>query len=50
MLLMTGLIIAAVGPQYFGIMQMPSPPPEPANYSNIQAAWRNTLHRLCLSI
>lgn len=36
-LLVTGLIIIAVGPQYFGLTQMPAPQPEPANYSNIQA-------------
>ena len=35
-LLITGLIIAAVGPDYFGITQMPVPSPEPADYSNIQ--------------
>lgn len=35
-LLITGLTIAALGPQYFGITQMPIPAPEPANYNNIQ--------------
>ena len=33
-LLLTGLIIVALGPQYFGITQMPSPPAEPADFSN----------------
>jgi len=36
-LLITGMLIAAVGPQYFGIGQMPVPQPEPANYSDTQA-------------
>lgn len=35
-LLMVGLVIVAIGPQYFGVMQMPLPQPEPANYSNVQ--------------
>lgn len=35
-LLVMGLTIAAVGPQYFGSAQMPAPLPEPANYSNVQ--------------
>lgn len=35
-LLLTGLIIVAIGPQYFGLLQMPPPPPESANYSNIE--------------
>jgi NADH-quinone oxidoreductase subunit J len=35
-LLMVGLLIAAVGPQYFGLTQMPAPLPEPANFSNTQ--------------
>lgn len=35
-LLLTGLTLIALGPQYFGIVQMPAPAPEPANYSNIQ--------------
>jgi NADH-quinone oxidoreductase subunit J len=34
-LLVIGLTIAAVGPQYFGLAQMPAPAPEPQNYSNI---------------
>lgn len=34
-LLVTGLTIAALAPQYFGIIQMPAPVAEPANYSNI---------------
>ncbi|MFZ2315344.1 MAG: NADH-quinone oxidoreductase subunit J [Gammaproteobacteria bacterium] len=34
-LLVTGLTIAALMPQYFGITQMPAPVAEPANYSNI---------------
>jgi NADH-quinone oxidoreductase subunit J len=33
--LATVLIIAAVGPSYFGFAQMPVPAPEPENYSNI---------------
>lgn len=32
----TGIMITAVGPSYFGIAQMPVPAPEPADYSNIQ--------------
>lgn len=35
-LLLTGLTIVAIGPKYFGIMQMPAPQPEPANFSNIE--------------
>lgn len=35
-LLLMGLTMAAVGPQYFGITQMPIPQPESANYSNIR--------------
>jgi NADH-quinone oxidoreductase subunit J len=34
-LLMMGLTIAAVGPQYFGMAQMPIPQPKSADYSNI---------------
>lgn len=34
--LITGLMITAVGPSYFGVTQMPIPAPEPSNYSNIQ--------------
>jgi len=34
-LLMVGLMIAAVGPTYFGIALMPAPQQEAANYSNI---------------
>jgi NADH-quinone oxidoreductase subunit J len=34
--LITGLTIAAVGPKYFGIAEMPIPPGEPANYSNLR--------------
>jgi NADH-quinone oxidoreductase subunit J len=34
--LLTGFIIAALGPEYFGLTQMPAPAPEPENYSNIQ--------------
>lgn len=30
------IIFIAVGPQYFGISQMPIPSPEPADYSNIK--------------
>jgi NADH-quinone oxidoreductase subunit J len=33
---LTGLTIIALGPQYFGIEQMPLPAPEAADYSNIQ--------------
>lgn len=36
-LLLTGLTILAVGPQYFGLLQMPAPQAEPANFSNIEA-------------
>ena len=35
MLLLMVLIISAEGPKYFGLAVMPSPAPEPANYSNI---------------
>lgn len=35
-LLLTGLTIVAVGPEYFGITQMPLPPEKVGNYSNIQ--------------
>lgn len=35
-LLLTGLTIAAVGPDYFGLTQMPVPAPEAENYSNIR--------------
>lgn len=35
-LIITGLVIAALSPRYFGITQMPLPMPEAANYSNIQ--------------
>lgn len=35
-LMLTGIIIVAVGPEYFGITQMPLPAPFPADYSNIQ--------------
>jgi NADH-quinone oxidoreductase subunit J len=34
-LLLIGLIIAAVGPQYFGLLQLPAPAAEPADYSNL---------------
>jgi NADH-quinone oxidoreductase subunit J len=34
-ILLTGLMIAALTPHYFGVTQMPPPPPEPANFSNI---------------
>ncbi|MBA3660813.1 MAG: NADH-quinone oxidoreductase subunit J [Gammaproteobacteria bacterium] len=34
---MTGLIILAIGPNYFGTNQMPLPAAYPANYSNIKA-------------
>lgn len=36
MLLIMGLLIAAVNPTYFGITQMPLPPSEPANYNNLR--------------
>jgi NADH-quinone oxidoreductase subunit J len=39
-LLMTGLLIASVGPQYFGLAQMPIPPGEAENYSNVQQVGR----------
>lgn len=35
-LLVTGLIVAAVGPHYFGLVQMPAPAALPANYSNVE--------------
>jgi len=35
-LLMTGLIAAAVGPHYFGIKQMPLPGADPADYNNLK--------------
>lgn len=35
-LLLVGLLVVAVGPQYFGLTQMPLPPAEPADHSNIQ--------------
>jgi len=35
-LLMSGLTMAALGPKYFGLAQMPAPQPEAADYSNIQ--------------
>lgn len=34
-LLLMALTIASVGPQYFGLAQMPLPQPEAANYSNL---------------
>lgn len=34
-LLLIGLTIVAVGPQYFGLIQMPAPVSEPADFSNI---------------
>lgn len=34
-LLLTGMTIVAVGPQYFGLTQMPAPAAEPADFSNI---------------
>ena len=34
--LLTGLMLAAVGPHFFGVTQMPVPPTKPANFSNIQ--------------
>lgn len=38
--LMLGLIIATVGPKYFSLEQMPLPPTEPADYSNLQEIGR----------
>ncbi len=35
-LILIGLSIVALGPDYFGLAILPSPQPEPANYSNIQ--------------
>ncbi|HEX4045289.1 MAG TPA: NADH-quinone oxidoreductase subunit J [Gammaproteobacteria bacterium] len=35
-LLLIGLMVAAVGPNYFGIQQMPAPATEAADYSNIR--------------
>lgn len=35
--LLTGLLVIAVGPKYFGISQMPAPAPLAADYSNLQA-------------
>lgn len=37
MLLITGMTIAAVGPKYFGITEMPIPAAQAADYSNIRA-------------
>lgn len=34
-LLLLGLMIVAVGPEYFGLTQIPAPQPESANYSNL---------------
>jgi NADH-quinone oxidoreductase subunit J len=34
--MMTGIIMVAVGPEYFGIAQMPEPQAFPADYSNTQ--------------
>jgi NADH-quinone oxidoreductase subunit J len=36
-LLLMGLTIAAVRPEYFGLLQMPAPQPEPENFSNVSA-------------
>lgn len=36
-LLMLGLIFIAVGPEYFGLSQVPVPQAEPENYSNLHA-------------
>ena len=36
MILTTGMIITALGPNYFGMTQMPIPRPELASYSNTQ--------------
>lgn len=35
-LLITGLVVAGIRPEYFGISSMPVPVPEAANYSNIE--------------
>lgn len=34
-LLVTGLTLSAVGPRYFGIAEMPQPPQQAANHSNL---------------
>lgn len=36
-LLLTGMMLAVVGPHYFGIQSMPVPASLPADYSNLQA-------------
>ncbi|HVE43897.1 MAG TPA: NADH-quinone oxidoreductase subunit J [Gammaproteobacteria bacterium] len=36
-MLVTGFLLIAVGPHYFGLSQMPVPPAEPADYSNVKA-------------
>lgn len=36
LLLFTGLLVIAEGPQHFGLSQMPLPAAEPADFSNIQ--------------
>ena len=38
--LITGLIVVSLGPNVFGLTQMPLPIPEPANYSNTAALGR----------
>src|SRR5579862_3011080 len=35
MLVITGMIVVVVGPEHFGLTQMPAPPPEGANFNNI---------------
>lgn len=35
-LMLTGLIIASLGPNYFGIVQMPQPAPQGVGYSNLE--------------
>lgn len=37
LVLMIGLTVVTLGPETFGLSQMPVPPSEPADYSNIQA-------------
>lgn len=37
LVLVTGLLVINVGPYHFGLMQMPAPAPEPADYSNTHA-------------
>jgi len=36
-LLLTAMLITFVSPEYFGLMRVPAPLPEPSDYSNLQA-------------